>query len=192
MHKKFGWKRAVLCVLSIADGCTAVFLNTVYAPHGAVSLPYNDSIRRLPIHTQNIIIHNGQGGAFLQAARDAVYPDSTYTIVETNCPEVRKVLSFMAADSLTLLCRSAATGGVLFIVILYLYARSWQKENAICITSCMDFSAVRVGAFSEEGMTIGAGTFGMALGLTAAALLLLAAIQSIFTPGKKVRDCLFD
>ena len=56
--------------------------NTVIAPYNSMELdPGRGTI--LPIQTQNFIIHNGQGDVFLQAVRDAGYPDGLYTIEET-------------------------------------------------------------------------------------------------------------
>jgi len=213
--------------------------NTVIAPYHSMQL---DLGRRycLPVQTQNFILHNGQGDAFLQAVRDAGYPDGLYTIEETNYEVVEEILAYMSTDSLTLLAISASVGAVMLIVVLALYARGWHKENAILamlgttkacigwrmlgsltvltllgsaaafggmcavksyieealnsvyIGSSSDFSAIRVGAFSEEGMTIGVEVIAAALGLTAVAFLLIAAVQSIISARKKVRECLFD
>jgi len=72
--------------------------------------------------------------------------------------------------------------------------KSYIEEalNSVYIGSSSDFSAIRVGAFSEEGMTIGVEVIAAALGLTAVAFLLIAAVQSIISARKKVRECLFD
>lgn len=64
--------------------------------------------------------------------------------------------------------------------------------NSVYIGQSADFSAIRVGAFSEDGMTIGVEIIAVALGLTAVVFLLIAAIQSIVSARKKVRECLFD
>jgi len=215
--------------------------NTVFAPYEAVAFEFDMPLLfTLPVHTQNLILHNGQGDAFLQAVRDAGYPDGLYTIEETNYEVVEEILAYMSTDSLTLLAISASVGAVMLIVVLALYARGWHKENAILamlgttkacigwrmlgsltvltllgsaaafggmcavksyieealnsvyIGSSSDFSAIRVGAFSEEGMTIGVEVIAAALGLTAVAFLLIAAVQSIISARKKVRECLFD
>lgn len=215
--------------------------NTIFAPYEAVEFTFHDLLLwRLPIHTQNIILHNGQGEAFLQAVRDAGYPDGLYTIEETNYDAVKEVLANMSADSQMLLAISACVGVLMLIVVLALYARGWRKENAILamlgttkmrianrmftslavltllgcaaafggmcaaksyiedalnsvyIGESASFSAIRVGAFSEKGITIGVETIAMALGMTAAVFLLIAAMQSIVSAGKKVRECLHD
>jgi len=215
--------------------------NTVFAPYNAVEFTFHERILwRLPIHTQNIILYNGQGDAFLQAVRDAGYPDGIYTIEETNYDTVKEVLANMSADSQTLLAVSACVGVLMLIVVLALYARGWRKENAILamlgttkvriacrmfislamltllgcaaafggmcaaksyiedalssvyIGESAGFSAIRVGAFSEEGIAIGVETIAMALGMTAAVFLLIAAMQSIVSARKKVRECLHD
>lgn len=214
--------------------------NTVFAPYDAVQLEYNRLMYRLPVHTQNLILHNGQGEAFLQAVRDAGYPDGLYTVEVTNYPEVEKVLALMAADSVTLMAVSAAVGVLMLVIILALYARSWRKENAVLamlgtgrlriagrmllccallvfagcglalaavagaggyisaalnevyIGSSMDFSAIRVGAFSEEGMTVGVRPIVTAMGLTGGLFLLVTAIQAIISAGRRAKTCLFD
>ncbi len=213
--------------------------NTVIAPYNAMQL---DPGRRycLPVQTQNLILHNGQGDAFLQAVRDAGYPDGLYSIEETNYEVVEDILAYMSTDSVTLLAISASVGAVMLIVVLALYARGWRKENAILamlgttkagvarrmfaglavltllgcagafvgmcaaksymedalnsvyIGSSADFSAIRVGAFSADGMTIGVEVIAAALGLTAMVFLLIAAAQSAISARKKVRECLFD
>lgn len=213
--------------------------NTVIAPYHSMQL---DPGRRycLPVQTQNLILHNGQGEAFLQAVRDAGYPDGLYSIEETNYEVVEEILAYMSSDSVTLLAISASVGVVMLIVVLALYARGWRKENAILamlgttkgavarrmfgglavltllgcagafggmcaaksymedtlnsvyIGSSADFSAIRVGAFSEDGMTIGVEVIAAALGLTAVVFLLIAAAQSAISARKKVRECLFD
>jgi len=213
--------------------------NTVIAPYNSMQL---DPGRRycLPVQTQNLILHNGQGDAFLQAVRDAGYPDGLYSIEETNYEVVEDILAYMSTDSVTLLAISASVGAVMLIVVLALYARGWRKENAIlamlgttqagvawrmfagltvltllgCVAafggmcaaksymedalnsvyigSSADFSAIRVGAFSEQGMTIGVEVIAAALGLTAMVFLLIAAAQSAISARKKVRECLFD
>lgn len=213
--------------------------NTVIAPYNSMQLdPGRGSV--LPIQTQNLILHNGQGEAFLQAVRDAGCPEDLYTIEETTYDAVKDVLASMSSDSLTLLAISASVGTVMLIVVLALYARGWRKENAIlvmlgttqahigwrmfgsltvlillgsaaafggmCATKSYieealnsvyigksaDFSAIRVGAFSAEGMTIGVEVIAAAMLMTAGAFLLIAAIQSIVSARKKVRECLFD
>ena len=213
--------------------------NTVIAPYNSMQL---DSGRRtvLPIQTQNLILHNGQGDAFLQAVRDAGYPEGLYTIEETTYDAVKDVLATMSSDSLTLLVISGSVGTLMLIVVLALYARGWRKENAIlamlgttkarigrqmfgslvmlillssatafggmCATKSYieaalnsvyigksaDFSAIRVGAFSAEGMTIGVEVIAAAMLMTVIVFLLIAAIQSIVSARKKVRECLFD
>ncbi|MBQ8554844.1 MAG: ABC transporter permease [Clostridia bacterium] len=214
--------------------------NTVFAPYNAVQLEYNFLIRRLPIHTQNLILHNGQGEAFLQAVRDAGYPDGLYTIEETNYDEVRQVLALMAADSITLFAVSAVVGLLMLVIILALYARSWRKENAILvmlgtnrlrvtlrmllcctvlviagctlalaaiagareyissalnevyITSSMDFSAIRVSAFSEKGMRVELLPVLLAMGLTCGAFLLVTTVQAAIAALRTPRKGLFD
>ena len=215
--------------------------NTVFAPYNAVEFTFHERILwRLPIHTQNIILYNGQGDAFLQAVRDAGYPDGIYTIEETNYDTVKEVLANMSADSQMLLAISACVGVLMLIVVLALYARGWLKENAILamlgttkvriacrmfislavltllgcaagfggmcaaksyiedalssvyIGKSAGFSAIRVGAFSKGGIAIGVETIAMALGMTAAVFLLIAAMQSIVSARKKVRECLHD
>ena len=73
-------------------------------------------------------------------------------------------------------------------------AKSYMEDtlNSIYIGSSADFSAIRVGAFSEDGMTIGVEVIAAALGLTAMVFLLIAAAQSAISARKKVRECLFD
>lgn len=215
--------------------------NTVFAPYEAVAFEFDMPLLfTLPAHTQNIILHNGQGEAFLQAVRDAGYPDGLYSIEETNYEVVEDILAYMSSDSVTLLAISASVGAVMLIVVLALSARGWRKENAILamlgttrtavarrmfgglavltllgcagafsgmcaaksymedtlnsvyIGTSADFSAIRVGAFSVEGMTIGVEVIAAALGLTAVAFLLIAAAQSAISARKMVRECLFD
>ena len=213
--------------------------NTVIAPYNSVTLDCGRGYT-LPVQTQNLILHNGQGDAFLQAVRDAGYPDGLYTIEETTYEAVKDVLAAMSADSLTLLAISSSVGTLMLIVVLALYARGWRKENAIlamlgttkarigwrmfgslvmltllgsaaafggmCATKSYieaalnsvyigksaDFSAIRVGAFSAEGMTIGMEVIAAAMLMTVIVFLLIAAIQSIVSARKKVRECLFD
>lgn len=213
--------------------------NTVIAPYNSMQLdPGRGAV--LPIQTQNLILHNGQGDAFLQAVRDAGYPEDLYTIEETTYDAIKDVLAYMSEDSLTLLAISASVGTVMLIVVLALYARGWRKENAILamlgttkvhigwrmfsslavltllgstaafggmcaaksyieealnsvyIGKSADFSAIRVGAFSADGMAIGVEVIAAAMLLTTGAFLLIAAIQSIVSARKKVRECLFD
>ncbi|MBQ8554843.1 MAG: hypothetical protein IJ438_03110 [Clostridia bacterium] len=214
--------------------------DTVFAPYDAVSLEMNRTFCRYPIHTQNIILHNGQGDAFLQAVKDAGYPDGIYTIEETNYDEVKEILALMIADSITLLAVSVAVGVLMLVIILALYARSWRKENAILamlgtgrmrvtlrmllccvllvmagcglallvvsgareyvsialnevyITASMDFSAIRVGAFSEEGMRVELLPILIAMGMTCCVFLLVTAVQSVVFTRRKVNQCLFD
>ena len=73
-------------------------------------------------------------------------------------------------------------------------AKSYIEDalNSVYIGESAGFSAIRVGAFSEEGIAIGVETIVMALGMTAAVFLLIAAIQSIVSARKKVRECLHD
>lgn len=218
------------------DGFTP---NTIIAPYLAVQLDPGRGFS-MPVHTQNFILRNGQGEEFLNAVREAGYPDGLYTIYETNYDAVKEVLSYMNTDSMMLLVICTSVGVLMLVIVLALYARSWRKENAILamlgttkirialrmfvclmvliLLGCTaafggicaaksymeatlnrvyigeneDFSAIRVGAFSAEGMTISMEVIVVALGLTTGAFLLIAAIQSAISARKKVHECLFD
>ncbi len=96
-----------------------------------------------------------------------------------------RMLASLAA--LTLLGSIAAFAGMCA-------AKTYIEDalNSVYIGNSADFSAIRVGAFSGAGMTIGVEVIAAALGLTAAVFLLIAALQSIISARKKVRECLFD
>ena len=217
----------------------AISPNAIFAPYSITTI-VPDVYDATPICLQDIILHTGNVEVFQQELIASGLPKELYAVEEKNYDSIKEVLDYMSSDSLGILAISASVGMVMLSVVLALYARGWQKENAILamlgttkariggrmfgslavltllgsaaafggmcaaksyieealnsiyIGKSADFSAIRVGAFSEEGMTIGVEVIAAALTLTAAVFLLIAAIQSIISARKKVRECLFD